>query len=699
MQMRSDTMKCSKEYRLKHTEEARAIVNRLSLEEKVSLMSGDMPLDKILAESRTSPEKHYNYIPCRAGGLPEYNVPPVLFCDGSRGVVCGTGRSTCFPVAMLRGASFDTELEVEIGKAIAKEIRAYGGNLFGGVCLNLPYHPGWGRSQETYGEDSFHMGEMGSAIVEGVQSENVIACLKHFAFNQMEISRFSVNVECSPRTEREVFLSHFKKCIDRGAAAVMSSYNKYKGSYCGHNDYLLNQVLKNKWGFDGFVMSDFGSGVRDTVEAANGGQNIEMSGTTYFGDKLIRAVREGQVSESTIDDAVLRIIRTMISFRDAGNGKYPDSVIGCKEHISLALQSAREGITLIQNRDSLLPLDRKQTKKLVVIGKLATAENLGDHGSSQVFPPYIVTLLEGITRAASESEVIFYEGENLSHAKELAASADAVIVVAGYNYNDEGEYTTQNFDETYTGARGGDRYDLGLHKSEIRLIQETSTANPDTIVVMIGGSTILTSEWQDSVKAILMAYYPGMEGGTALGEILFGDVSPSGKLPFVIPVSQEDLPQIEWETDYQFYEYYHGYEKLEKEGKKPAFHYGFGLSYTDFKIRDASFRLKDHNIAASCLIKNTGSRKGTEVLQLYIGFQNSSVDRPLKSLKGFQRITLDPGEEKEVEILCPLEELKWYRPETHRFELEEMEYNVYIGSSSDDNDLIKGTVNVKEEDQ
>ena len=169
------------------------------------------------------------------------------------------------------------------------------------------------------------MGEMGSAIVEGVQSENVIACLKHFAFNQMEISRFSVNVECSPRTEREVFLSHFKKCIDRGAAAVMSSYNKYKGSYCGHNDYLLNQVLKNKWGFDGFVMSDFGSGVRDTVEAANGGQNIEMSGTTYFGDKLIRAVREGQVSESTIDDAVLRIIRTMISFRDAGNGKYPDS--------------------------------------------------------------------------------------------------------------------------------------------------------------------------------------------------------------------------------------------------------------------------------------------------------------------------------------------------------------------------------------
>ena len=672
-------------------EKIKDLIAKMTLEEKAAMCSG---ADFWHTES------------CERLG-----IPASMVSDGPHGLrkqddkadhlgVNESIKAVCFPAGCGTAASFNRDLLYHMGETLGNECQAEGVSVILGPAVNIKRSPLCGRNFEYYSEDPLVASEIAGSLIRGVQSKHVGTSLKHFLANNQETRRMSVDEIIDERTLNEIYLAAFEGAVKKAKPwTVMCSYNKINGTYTAAHHKYLTETLRDKWGFDGFVMSDFGSGVRDTVEAANGGQNIEMSGTTYFGDKLIRAVREGQVSESTIDDAVLRIIRTMISFRDAGNGKYPDSVIGCKEHISLALQSAREGITLIQNRDSLLPLDRKQTKKLVVIGKLATAENLGDHGSSQVFPPYIVTLLEGITRAASESEVIFYEGENLSHAKELAASADAVIVVAGYNYNDEGEYTTQNFDETYTGARGGDRYDLGLHKSEIRLIQETSTANPDTIVVMIGGSTILTSEWQDSVKAILMAYYPGMEGGTALGEILFGDVSPSGKLPFVIPVSQEDLPQIEWETDYQFYEYYHGYEKLEKEGKKPAFHYGFGLSYTDFKIRDASFRLKDHNIAASCLIKNTGSRKGTEVLQLYIGFQNSSVDRPLKSLKGFQRITLDPGEEKEVEILCPLEELKWYRPETHRFELEEMEYNVYIGSSSDDNDLIKGTVNVKEEDQ
>ncbi len=687
-------MDCNRKYRLKHTEKAQAIVDQLSLEEKVSLMSGDMPLEKILAEARISPEKHYNHVPCSAGGLPEYNVPPIMFCDGSRGVVCGTGKSTCFPVAMLRGASFDTSLERKIGTAIAREILAYGGNLFGGVCINLPYAPGWGRSQETYGEDSFHLGEMGSAMVQGIQGEHVIAMVKHFAFNQMEISRFTVNVTCDPRTEREVFLPHFKKCVDRGAAAVMSSYNKYQGCYCGHHDYLLNKVLKEEWGFDGFVMSDFGSGVRDTVEAANGGQNVEMSGTKYFGDNLIRTVRDGKVSEDRINDAALRIIRTMISFQEAGNSRYPESVIGCREHISLALQSAREGITLIQNKHSVLPLNRKKVQRLVVLGRLASADNLGDHGSSQVFPAYTVTPLQGITKAASNSEVIYYDGANIPHAKELAESADAVVLIVGYNFDDEGEYTTQNSDETYTGARGGDRYDLGLHPTDVALIKETGSVNPNSIVVMIGGNTITTSEWQDSVGAILMAYYPGMEGGTAIGEILFGDVNPSGKLPFVIPVSQTDLPSVKWETDSQYYDYYHGYAKLEKEGISPAFPYGFGLSYTKFEITDAVFETSSDLMTASCSVKNTGSMEGSEVVQLYIGFSNSRVDRPAKLLKGFCRVSLKPGETKRVDIDCPLDELQWYDPEDKCFKLEKMKYDVYIGSSSDNNDLIKGTLDL-----
>ena len=220
-------MKCTKTNRLTFDGQAKDILKKLSLEQKVSLMSGNVSLEDMLNSA------HYNDVPYEAGRLKEFGVEPVKFCDGPRGVVCGTGNATCFPVTMCRGASFDRELEKEIGHAIGKEVRAYGGNLFAGVCVNLPYNPGWGRSQETYGEESFHIGEMGKALTECVQEENVVACVKHFAFNQMEISRFKVDVNCDKRTEREVFFPHFKKIIDAGAGSVMSSYNLYNGEADG----------------------------------------------------------------------------------------------------------------------------------------------------------------------------------------------------------------------------------------------------------------------------------------------------------------------------------------------------------------------------------------------------------------------------------------------------------------------------------
>lgn len=229
-------MKCTKEHRLSFTEKAKKIVDSLTLEEKVSLMSGSCTLQDMITEMQENPDAHYNHKPYRAGGIEEKGIPPMLFCDGPRGVVCGMRKATCFPVSMLRGASFDIELEEQIGEAIGREVRAFGGNLFAGVCINLPYNPGWGRSQETYGEESFHLGEMGKALIMGVQEENVLACVKHYAFNQMEVSRFKVSVDCDKRTEREVFLPHFKKCVDAGAASVMSSYNLYQGVKCGHHN-------------------------------------------------------------------------------------------------------------------------------------------------------------------------------------------------------------------------------------------------------------------------------------------------------------------------------------------------------------------------------------------------------------------------------------------------------------------------------
>lgn len=687
-------MKCTKLKRLSYTEKAKEIVNSLTLEEKVSLMSGKITLDDMIESMKSDPEVgHYNFSPYQAGGIEKFNIPPMLFCDGPRGVVCGTGKSTCFPVSMLRGATFDTILEEKIGHAIGKEIHGFKGNLFAGVCINLPYNPGWGRSQETYGEESFHLGEMGKALVEGVQDENVIACIKHYAFNQMEISRFKVNVDCDKRTEREVFLPHFKKCVDAGAASVMSSYNLYKGTHCGHSDYLLNQVLKEEWDFDGFVMSDFVWGIRDTIEAANGGQDMEMCCTTFFGDALVEAVKNGQVEESKIDDAALRIVRTLLSFKDAHANEYDESVIGCEAHIQLALQAAREGITLIKNKDNILPLDKDKVRRIVVLGKLAEKETIGDHGSSEVRSAYIVTPLQGIANAAPKADVIYYNGDNLEHAKELAREADAVIFVVGYDHDDEGEYVTDEGVESYTGAIGGDRKNsLNLHQDEIKLVQEVGSINPNSIAVLIGGNMIMMENWKDNVGAIMMAYYPGMEGGTAIGEIIFGDINPSGKLPYVIPFRESDLPQVEWDTTSQWYDYYHGYAKLEKEGIEPSVPYGFGLSYTKFEFSEAEFNTSDNSVNAKCIVKNTGEMSGDEVVQMYVGFKNSSVDRPLKLLRGFARVSLQPGESKEVIITCLNEDICWYNTETEKMELEHMEYEIYIGNSSANSDLCIGKV-------
>ena len=686
-------MKCTKEHRLSFTEKAKKIVDSLTLEEKVSLMSGSCTLQDMITEMQENPDAHYNHKPYRAGGIEEKGIPPMLFCDGPRGVVCGMRKATCFPVSMLRGASFDIELEEQIGEAIGREVRAFGGNLFAGVCINLPYNPGWGRSQETYGEESFHLGEMGKALIMGVQEENVLACVKHYAFNQMEVSRFKVSVDCDKRTEREVFLPHFKKCVDAGAASVMSSYNLYQGVKCGHHNYLLNEVLKKEWDFDGFIMSDFGFGVTDTVEAVNGGQNMEMCGTVFLGNKLVEAVREGKVPEKNIDDSALRIVRTLLAFEDAYDKEYGCSTLACKKHIDLALKSAREGITLIQNENNVLPLDLKKNRKILVLGKLANMENIGDHGSSEVHPPYIVTPLEGIIREVQETEVIYYEGQNHDRAKELAREADAVIFVVGYNYNDEGEYCAEDDLDQYLQGVGGDReVSLDLHKEEIDLINTVGSVNPNSVAVLMGGNMIMMESWKKSVSAVMMAFYPGMEGGTAIAEIIFGKINPSGKLPYVVPVKESDLPQVNWRTSEQHYDYYHGYAKLEKEGIEPSIPYGFGLSYTTFQFSNASFYVKDGIVSAECDVRNTGDRDGTEVVQMYAGFKHSSVDRPVKVLRGFKRVDLKAGESKRVEINCPAEELKWFNPDTNQFELEHMKYEVYIGSSSSDRDLIEGVV-------
>ena len=686
-------MRASKELRLTYTEKAQQIVDRLTLEQKVWLMSGNIDFTKLSPEElgkmvteMLSGDNHYNITPYDAGGIEEYNLPPMRFADGPRGIVCGNWQTTCFPVTMARGATFDQDLEEEVGHVIGREARAFGANLFAGVCINMPYNPGWGRSQEVYGEETTHLGKMGAALVRGVQDEDIMACVKHYAFNNMENARFKVSVTCDQRTEQEVLLPHFKDCIDAGAASIMSSYNRYNGVHCGHHNYLLNQVLKKEWDFDGFVMSDFMWGVRDTVESANGGQDMEMMNTQWFGDRLIKAVQDGFVSEERINDAALRIVRTILAFDD-GHKEYDMSVVGCPEHIAVAKKAAEEGITLIKNSGAL-PFSRAGVKKIALIGKLGASENIGDHGSSWVRPPYVVTPKAGLEKAAPDTEILFADGSDLEAAKEAARSADKVVFVVGYNHDDEGEFVSEDQMSNYTGGIGGDRKkSLGLHEEDIALIKAVAPENSESVVVLIGGNMIMMTEWYDDVNAVIMAYYPGMEGGTALAEILFGDVNPSGKLPYVVPYREEDLPHVDWEATDQYYEYYHGYTRLEKNGVKPLVPYGYGLSYTSFAFGDVTAEKKEDSILVRTTVKNTGERAGAEVCQVYAGFENSAVDRPVKQLKGFARVFLEAGEEKEVTVEIPVEKLKWYNPVYRRWELEHMEYTIYAGSSADNADL------------
>lgn len=680
-------MKVDKPYRLSYTAKAKKIVSQMSLEEKVHLMSGKVSMEEMLEDFKV---RHYNWRPYPAGGNDRLGVPELKFVDGPRGVV--SGNSTCFPVAMARGASFDPALEERIGHAIGKEVRAQGGNFFGGVCINLPYNPGWGRSQEVYGEDSFHLGAMGSSLVKGVQGENVIACVKHYAFNSMECARFTVSVTADKRTEREVFLSHFKDCVDAGAGSIMSAYNMYHGTHCGHHDYLLNQVLKEEWDFDGMVISDFAWGVKDTVEAANGGMDVEMCHTKFFGDKLVQAVRNGQVSEEKINKAALRIVRTMLAFTEADQKTYNKELIACKEHIALALEAAEKAMTLMQNDHHVLPFSKTETKRIAVIGQLGNIGNIGDHGSSRVFPPYIVTPLEGIKRLLPNAEVIFDNGDDLGQAKNLAKSADAVVFVVGYDHDDEGESVT-NEDADF--KEGGDRkHGLGLHAKDIDLIKTVGPVNQNSVAVLIGGNMIMIDEWKQSVSSILMAYYPGMEGGTAIAKTLFGDVNPGGKLPYVVPTSESHLPKVDWNATEIKYDYYHGYTKLDKEGHAPSLPYGFGLSYTEFALSNASFNVVDDQIIATCEVENTGKVTGDEVVQMYVGFSNSKIDRPVKVLRGFERITLKPGQKEKVEIACPIEKIKWFNPATNQWELEKIAYDVFIGNSSAEKDLLKGSISL-----
>jgi len=667
---------------------AQDLLSQMTLKEKVNQMAGDLSpvLDGIPMLWA------YNYRPMTAGENKRLGIPGIRFTDGPRGVVMN--HATCFPVSMARGATWDIDLEERIGDAIGVEARSLGANFFGGVCINLLRHPAWGRAQETYGEDPHLLGEMGAALTRGVQ-RHVMACAKHFALNSIENSRFKVNVKVDERTLREVYLPHFKRCVDEDVAAMMSAYNRVNGDWCGQHEYLLRKVLKEEWGFSGFVMSDFVYGVHDTRSSAMNGLDVEMPFAQYYGGKLKRLVERGIVPETVIDDAVMRILRQQIRFAQVGDPQRygPDSVAS-ETHLALAREAAQKSMVLLKNDPTtgaekpLLPLKIPTGGRLALIGELADKPNTGDKGSSKVRASHVITPLEGLKVAAKDFEVIYDPARRIESALETARQAEVVVAIVGYTYEDEGEYFTKPFSPVV----GGDRQRLTLHQHDEQLIQALAQVNSNLVVVMMGGSAIITEAWREQVPAILMAWYPGMQGGHALADILLGRVNPSGKLPCTFPRTEEQLPFFKSDVDEIIYGYYHGYRLLDKSGKSPAFPFGFGLSYTSFNfsnLRPESTDVPDDGVLKMKVdITNTGDVPGEEVVQLYVGSQGLPVDSPLKVLRAFERLALQPGETRTVEMSVPAHELAYYDVQQLSWVVASAVYEVYVGSSSASSDLL-----------
>jgi beta-glucosidase len=664
------------------------VISQMSEDERLWCLDGDGPFWAGVADLAIG---GYHRSPFPAARVVRLGLPGFSFSDGPRGVV--VDRATCFPVSMARGATWDVDLEERIGEAIGRELRAVGADLFGGVCVNVLRHPAWGRSQETYGEDPFHVGELGAALTRGVQ-RHAMACVKHFACNSIENSRFKVDVIVDEVALHEVYLPHFRRIVDEGVAAVMSAYNSVNGEWCGENKALLTGVLRDEWGFRGFVISDWIFGVRDAGRSVLAGLDVEMPYRMVRASGLRAAIDSGDVAWSDVDRAVERVVSTRDRFDEVLSKPPPDiEILACKEHRELAREAAAKSVVLLRNElvdgARVLPIAGGDVRSVALIGRLATEVNLGDGGSSDVWPPEVVTVAEGLGAALAGCEIVLDTGDDPNSAAEKAASADVSLIVVGYTCLDEGEFadpaTMARLGHLFPGpddpdlasayqqsvdsrrtipapdhvaqrpttggfVSGGDRRSLRLHREDVDLIGAVAACNPRTIVAIVAGSAVVISEWDAKVPAIVQSWYSGMEGGHGLADVLLGRVDASGRLPFSIVGDEDDLPPFDAEATSAAYDRWHGWWHLERAGSEPAYPFGFGLSYTTFELGACKAEVGDTSIRVSANVQNTGTRPGSDVVQVYARRQRS--DGPSR-LVGFSRVDVRAGDTWFAEIEVP----------------------------------------------
>ena len=693
------------------------LIKKMTLEEKVGLLHGN--------------SKFY------VAGVERLGIPEWSLSDGPHGVRAEINRhdwayagwtndsASYFPTGTAFAAAWNPELAYRRGEVLGEEARWRKKDVLLGPGVNIIRSPLCGRNFEYMSEDPYMNSVLAVAYIKGLQSRDVACSVKHFAVNNQETNRTTVDVECSERALREIYLPAFKAAVQEGGAlTVMAAYNKFRGEFCAENNYLVRKILRNEWGFDGVYVTDWGA-AHSTVPSMEAGLDLEM-GTLidkyedwYYANPLIEAVKSGKVPMSLVDEKVGDVLRVMIKTNVLDPKKrFGPGSMNTKEHQQATYDAAAEAIVLLKNQNNLLPLDFSSIKSLAVIGDNATRKHSNGGLSSEIKAVYEVTPLEALRakwgdkvdiRFAQGYEKLstFVEGSNngqssgtfssktqesdalLKEAVEVARTSDVALLVCGLNH----DYDTESFD----------RLNMDIPYGQVELIQEVVKANPRTIVVMIAGSPLNMAAVDICSSAIVWAWFNGMEGGNALVDVLSGKVNPSGKMPFTTPVSLDQSPahalgnfpgrdlKVNYEEDILV-----GYRWFDTKGLPVVYPFGYGLSYTTFDYSNLNTDKETYDqadtIQATFTLTNTGDREGAEVAQLYVSDPVCSVMRPVKELKGFKKVFLKPGESRRITLDIPVSSLAFYSEAQSQFVVEPGEFILQLGASASD---IKQKISVE----
>ena len=687
------------------------LIKKMTLEEKVGLLHGN--------------SKFY------VAGVERLGIPEWSLSDGPHGVRAEINRhdwayagwtndsASYFPTGTAFAAAWNPELAYRRGEVLGEEARWRKKDVLLGPGVNIIRSPLCGRNFEYMSEDPYMNSVLAVAYIKGLQSRDVACSVKHFAVNNQETNRTTVDVECSERALREIYLPAFKAAVQEGGAlTVMAAYNKFRGEFCAEN------ILRNEWGFDGVYVTDWGA-AHSTVPSMEAGLDLEM-GTLidkyedwYYANPLIEAVKSGKIPMSLVDEKVGDVLRVMIKTNVLDPKKrFGPGSMNTKEHQQATYDAAAEAIVLLKNQNNLLPLDFSSIKSLAVIGDNATRKHSNGGLSSEIKAVYEVTPLEALRakwgdkvdiRFAQGYEKLstFVEGSNngqssgtfssktqesdalLKEAVEVARTSDVALLVCGLNH----DYDTESFD----------RLNMDIPYGQVELIQEVVKANPRTIVVMIAGSPLNMAAVDICSPAIVWAWFNGMEGGNALVDVLSGKVNPSGKMPFTTPVSLDQSPahalgnfpgrdlKVNYEEDILV-----GYRWFDTKGLPVVYPFGYGLSYTTFDYSNLNTDKETYDqadtIQATFTLTNTGDREGAEVAQLYVSDPVCSVMRPVKELKGFKKVFLKPGESRRITLDIPVSSLAFYSEAQSQFVVEPGEFILQLGASASD---IKQKISVE----